>query len=125
MIDLISNENIPLKRYQALTLDVEGAEDLILEGGRSILKNFKYIKCEAADFPARTGTPTATDLNRILESEGFKELSRRSFAMGPNNEGTYWDIVWKRMAEAHPLHAPGANLPLVMNPLEVEGIEKI
>ena len=83
LIDLISNENIPLKRYQALTLDVEGAEDFILEGGRSILKNFKYIKCEAADFPARTGTPTATDLNRILESEGFKELSRRSFAMGP------------------------------------------
>ena len=124
LTDLISSEAIPLERYQALTLDIEGAEKMVLEGGRAMLKNFKYIKCEAADFPARTGTPTAKDLNEILEAEGFQELARRSFAMGPNHEGTYWDIVWKRTAGRHPLHEPGVNLPLVMNPSEVEGIEK-
>ncbi len=124
LVDLIDTHHIPLDEYQALTLDVEGAEKMILEGSLAKLRRFKYIKCEAADFPARKGTPTARELNEILEAQGFRELSRRSFALGPNDEGTYWDIVWKRTAPGHPLHEPGVGLPLIMNPMEVDGIEK-
>lgn len=124
LTDLVAAEQIPLDRYPALTLDVEGAEKMVLEGGRDLLQQFRYIKCEAADFPARTGTPSARDLDSVLRLYGFQELARRAFAMGPGHEGTYWDIVWKRAAPGEPLHEPGVALPLVMNPVEVEGIEK-
>jgi FkbM family methyltransferase len=123
--DLVAREAIPLDAYQALTLDVEGAELLILKGGRELLGGFRYIKCEVADFPARTGGPTVEELDAFLREQGFKELGRRPFAQGPGGEGTYWDIVWKRAEPGRPLHEPGVPLPLVFNPLEVEGIERV
>ena len=123
--DLIADNDIPLDNYQALTLDVEGAEKMVLEGGLDLLNRFKYIKCEAADFPARTGTPTAQDLNQVLRAQGFRELARRPFAMGPGDEGTYWDIVWKRESTEHPFQESAVTLPMVMNSTEVEGIEKV
>ena len=110
--------------YQALTLDVQGAEKMILEGAGNVLGRFQYVKCEVADFPAYAGTPTVTELDEILTAAGFAELSRRSFAGGPDNRGTYWDIVWKKVVVGEPLHDPAVRLPMVMDPDEVMTVEK-
>ena len=49
---MISDYNIDLNTYQALTLDTEGAELLILQGGLSIRSHFDYIKCEVRVLPS-------------------------------------------------------------------------
>ena len=121
---LLQQSGVTLSDYQALTLDTEGAELMILTGAGELLEKFEYIKCEVADFPARTGTPTTNDLDTLLVSHGFRQLARRSFSMGPNNSGTYWDIVWKRVDSSKPFHDLAYNLPIVMNPADVDGIEK-
>ena len=122
---MITDNDVDLNDYQALTLDTEGAELLILKGGLRILSHFDYIKCEVADFPARTGNPSMADLNDILYPLGFKQIARREFGWGPGFEGTYWDIVWKKERVGQGLNEPDLALPIVMNPQEVEGIEKI
>jgi FkbM family methyltransferase len=122
--DLVEEEGVSPDHYQALTLDVEGAEQLILEGAGDLLSRFEYVKCEVADFPARAGTPTVADLDRILTAAGFSQLIRRAFADGPDHQGTFWDIVWKKVIPGTPLHELGYPLPMVVNPTEVEDIEK-
>lgn len=122
---MMSREGLSPSNYQALTLDAEGAELMILNGARNILQGFKYIKCEVADFPARAGTPTVRDLDDVLVQAGFSQLIRRAFAMGPDKKGTYWDIVWKRVAPGKPLNQPGLLIPFVAHPQDVEGIEKL
>lgn len=122
---LIERHGIRLDDYQALTLDTEGSELLILRGAGELLKHFRYVKCEVADFPARTGTPSTADLDGLLAGFGFRQLARRSFGLGPNGVGTFWDIVWKREEPGEPLHEPGHALPFVMNPDEVIAVEKI
>lgn len=124
LADIVRDHRIPLDRYQALTLDVEGAEQLILEGAADVLDRFAYVKCEVADFPARAGTPTVADLDGILTAAGFVQLGRRAFADGPGNAGTLWDVVWKKLVPGEPLQQPGVPLPLVFDPGEVEGLEK-
>ena len=121
---LMSREGISTANYQALTLDVEGAELLVLKGAGDVLRQFRYVKCEVADFPARTGTPTADDLDALMRDAGFSQLIRRAFAMGPDGMGTYWDIVWKRVRPGEDLQAPGIRTPLVADPQDVAAIEK-
>ena len=121
---LMQREQVNTEEYQALTLDVEGAELLVLKGTGDLIKGFRYVKCEVADFPSRTGTPTTAELDAFLTRAGFAQLIRRSFAMGPGNEGTYWDIVWKRLDPGVPFQEPGYKMPMVAHPLDVAGLEK-
>lgn len=122
---MMLREGLSPTNYQALTLDAEGAELMILKGAQRVLQGFQYIKCEVADFPARTGTPTVAELDAVLREAGFAQLIRRSFALGPDNRGTYWDIVWKRIESGVPLNEVGLPLPFVAHPQDVEGIEKL
>lgn len=108
--------------YQGLTLDVEGAELMVLRGAGDLLSGFRYIKCEVADFIPRTGSPTVKDLDDYLTSFGFRQLCRRPFALGPRNEGTYWDIVWKKAAE--PFQREGVRTPIVSSS-EENGLDKV
>ena len=112
---LITEQTIDLSDYQALTLDIEGAEPLALRGAGELLSKFRYIKCEVSDFPSRTDAPTSADLDAILRPFGFEQLARRAFAYGPDRNGTYWDIVWKKRVHGEPLHRPGVSLPFIAN----------
>jgi hypothetical protein len=94
-------------------------------GAKSVLHGFRYIKCEVADFPARTGTPSVAELDAILRRAGVAQLIRRMFARGPGNRGTYWDIVWKRVEPGIPLTESGLKLPFVAHAQDVEGQEKL
>jgi FkbM family methyltransferase len=122
--DLVNEGQIDLSRYQALTIDTEGAELFVLNGARSILSHFEYVKCEAADFQSRSGNPTVDQLDEVMRSVGFEQIGRRDFGKGPNNVGTNWDITWKKVRPGEPLNEPGYSLPIVFDPLEVHGVEK-
>ena len=121
---MMRERGLTTDRYQALTLDVQGAEKLVLEGADHMLGQFQYVKCEVADFQSYAGNPTVADLDALLTANGFAELSRRSFAGGPDNQGTYWDVVWKKVVPGEPLHDPAVPLPLVMDPDQVMSVAK-
>lgn len=81
--------------YDALILDVQGAELLVLMGATKHLRRFRFVQVEACDFPAYTGGCTAEDLDKFLQCAGFRLQSTRSFAQHPEG-GTYMDIVYQR-----------------------------
>jgi FkbM family methyltransferase len=55
---LLNENNISINDYQALSIDTQGTELLVLSGGKRILRKIKYVKVEVADFEAYTNCCT-------------------------------------------------------------------
>jgi FkbM family methyltransferase len=92
---LMSAAEINRRDYQALVIDVQGAELLVLKGGKRTLRHCRYIKAEAADFDSYVGAARLQDLQRHLAPLGYREVARQPFAKHTNG-GTYWDVTWER-----------------------------
>ena len=92
---LLNREKIDASKYAALVMDVQGAELLVLKGAGNMLRKFRYVKAEAADFESYKDCAKLQDLRDYLRPYGFKEISRKSFAKHPAG-GEYWDVVWQR-----------------------------
>jgi FkbM family methyltransferase len=92
---LLAREGIDPAAYDALVMDTQGSELLVLTGALPILANFRYIKAEVADFEAYQGCCQVGDLNRFLGEHGFREFSRRTFARRAGG-GNYYDIIYQR-----------------------------
>ena len=93
--NVIKYEKIDIKKYQALIMDTQGSELLVLKGGSSLLKNFKYIKTEAADFESYKECCLIKDLSKFLNKFGFKEIKKIKFATRKGG-GNYFDILYER-----------------------------
>jgi len=96
LYDLCRSKNIVLQDYQALVLDTQGSELLVLRGADSILSNFKYIKTEVADFESYREGCQLEDISRFMEARGFKELERQTQISKPE-VGTYYDITYAKL----------------------------
>jgi FkbM family methyltransferase len=92
---LLAGENIDLRGYDALIMDTQGSELLVLKGAVPIIQNFTYIKAEVPDFESYIGCCQLSDIERFLKHHGYKEFSRYKFAERPN-VGNYYDIVYRR-----------------------------
>lgn len=92
---LIEAENIEIEKYDALVMDTQGTELLVLKGAESLLSRFRYIKTEAADFEVYKNCCQVKDLEDFLGKHGFKELIRKKFASRANG-GNCYDIVYKK-----------------------------
>lgn len=92
---LLQRERIAVSRYDALIIDTQGSELLVLQGAKRILSKFRYIKTEVADFEAYSGCCTTHDICTFMTSVGFSEMVRRPFAHHPK-VGTYFDIVFQK-----------------------------
>ncbi|MEI7932688.1 MAG: FkbM family methyltransferase [Alphaproteobacteria bacterium] len=92
---MVACEGIDLSDYDALVLDTQGSELLVLKGCGDLLHKFKYIKAEAADFEAYAGACMASDISDYLSGFGFPEVSRAKFAMR-GSTGSYFDILYRR-----------------------------
>ena len=93
---LISKVKIDIKDYQALILDTQGSELLILEGCNNIIAKFKYIKLEVADFESYLNCCQLSDVAEYMEKHNFREYSRTKFIS--NREiGNYFDIIYKKV----------------------------
>ncbi len=86
---------IDLMRYQALVLDTQGSELLILKGCEEHLKQFKYIKTEAPNFESYAGCCQLEELSSFLFEFGFIELKKELFAQS-DNVGSYYDVLYVR-----------------------------
>ena len=91
---LMRREHLSPRGYQALVLNVSGAELLVLKGAGGLLAKFAYVKARVSDFHLRPDSPTTADVAGFLAGYGYREVVRRQFASHPS--GSVWDIVWAR-----------------------------
>jgi FkbM family methyltransferase len=93
---LLATEDIDASDYDALVMDTQGSELLVLKGSESVIGSFRYIKTEAADFAAYEGGCQLADIESFLSNFGFVECARKEIAPHPR-DGAYYDIVYKRV----------------------------
>jgi FkbM family methyltransferase len=94
---LIKRNNIDIAKYDALLLDTQGAELLILRGASSMLSQFKYIQAEAANFEAYENCPRVPDIVAFVEAHGFK-VDPATMSGWDGEKRGHWDLVFERIA---------------------------
>jgi FkbM family methyltransferase len=92
---LFKREQLDASKYQALIMDTQGSELLVLKGSIPILENFKFIKTEVADFEFYEGCSQLSDIGDFMNGHGYKEFSRNKQA-GRAGGGTVFDIVYRK-----------------------------
>lgn len=97
LTSLLQKEQIDPTEYDALIMDTQGSELLVLKGADSILHHFKYIKTEVPDFESYAGCCQLTDIASFLAQRGYQEFSRNKFASRAEG-GSYYDIVYRRIS---------------------------
>jgi hypothetical protein len=91
--------DIDLGQYDALVLDTQGTELLILEGAAAILHGFRYIKVEAADFEAYRNCVTVDKIDTFLRSRGFRMVRKDPFKQ-LSGAGEYFNLLFARYSSA-------------------------
>lgn len=94
---LLAREKIDVARYDALVMDTQGSELLVLRGAEPVLRHFKFIKTEVPDFEAYAGCAQLEEISRFLLERGYVELSRHCFA-SRRGGGNYYDVVYTKGA---------------------------
>ncbi len=83
----------------ALVLDTQGAELLVLKGATAVLRQVKFVKVEAADFKkSYKGGATAAAIEEYLKDFSLLCVGRSVFARHPRG-GNYYDLLFKKSAE--------------------------
>ena len=95
LTSLLQRERIDPAEYDALILDTQGSELLVLQGAAPLLRHFKYVKTEAPDFESYAGCCRLDDIDSFLAQHGYREFSRVKFASRAEG-GSYYDIVYRR-----------------------------
>ena len=90
---LVEKNNIDLSNYDAMVLDTQGSELLVLKG--SPLDNIRYIMLEVANFEAYKGCCVLKDIEAFMKENNFAEIGR-TLQKTTDGVGSYWDIVYKR-----------------------------
>ena len=82
-------------RFDALVIDVQGAELQVLKGAFDAIGMFKYLKVEAADFPAYENAAHIDEIVDYCEGCGFRVLDRIEFAH-KEGIGSFYDVIFIR-----------------------------
>ena len=91
----LRNAGIDIGVYDALVLDTQGSELLVLKGAPELLAGFKYIRTEAADFEPYKDCATVVSIHQYLLGFGFKLTRQDKFAQRRAG-GTYFDVLFER-----------------------------
>jgi FkbM family methyltransferase len=91
----LRSANVDVNRFDALVMDTQGSELLVLKGAEPILNRFRYIKTEAADFDSYRGCATIGEIGSFLDARGFSIVRKDKFAQHPSG-GQYFDVLFKR-----------------------------
>jgi FkbM family methyltransferase len=95
LASVFANERIDPARYDALVMDTQGSELLVLRGAEPVLGHFRFIKTEVPDFEAYAGCARLDDIAQFLGARGYAELSRHCFATRAGG-GSYYDVVYAK-----------------------------
>ncbi|SNR17698.1 FkbM family methyltransferase [Tenacibaculum jejuense] len=93
---LVADELIDINKYQAIVLDTQGSELLVLQGSIALLKKIKYISTEVANFESYKNCCKLDDMILFMKSNGFIEVYRETFAESDHGE-IYYEILFKNI----------------------------
>jgi FkbM family methyltransferase len=97
---ILKENNIDIKDYKHINMDVEGAELLVLKGIGSDLRNFETITLEASDFESRFGQPLLKEIDKYMFAAEFTKLNQRKIHHpdGKNvfeiSDGSYYEVTY-------------------------------
>lgn len=94
---LIHDERIDLSLYNALVIDTQGSELLVLQGAGTSLTAFEFIQIELPDFEAYAGCCTVKDVVPYLKARSFALYSRHLYAAN-SSVGSCYELVFRRKA---------------------------
>jgi FkbM family methyltransferase len=92
---LAEKEKIDVSKFDALIMDTQGSELLILKGSERLLSNFNFIKVEVPDFESYVGCVKFDDLTAWLKERGYEIFSKNNFK-SKKGIGNYYDVVYKK-----------------------------
>ncbi len=105
---IIDRHGLDLNVYDALVLDVQSAELLVLQGAGDYLARFKWIQAEACDFEAYRGGCQLKDLDEYLGSRGF--VREKLFAgQGRAGVGVCFEAMYRNVRPAAPVKVATEN----------------
>lgn len=79
--------------YDALIVDAQGADLLVLKGLGSHIADIRFLVVEAADFEAYKGGATVDEISAFLEPLGFI-LKHKAVMAGHKAVGTYYNLYY-------------------------------
>jgi 2-O-methyltransferase len=79
----VQRERIELTRFQALVLDTQGSELLILKGAAELLQRFRFIYLEVSDFEFYKRCCLLPEVNDFMRRACFREIHREAFQSLP------------------------------------------
>lgn len=82
--------------FDAMVMDVQGAEALVIQGAGEFLEPIRFIKAEAADFELYAGACTLETLTAVLREKGFAPIRKDCF-QSTRGVGSCYDVVFKRL----------------------------
>ena len=82
-------------RQNALVMDVQGAEVVVLRGATKSLRQFQWVFAECADFEIYRNGCTYKQLETFLESVGFTERERH-LKESRDDLGSTYDVLFVR-----------------------------
>jgi len=92
---LLARECVDLDQYDALVMDTQGSELLVLRGAETLLGRFNFVKTEVPDFEAYEGCALLDDIAAFMSMHGFSERWRHCFARRAGG-GRYYDVIYGR-----------------------------
>ncbi|MGI9319383.1 MAG: FkbM family methyltransferase [bacterium] len=92
---LLQQEKIDPVAYDALIMDTQGSELLVLKGAAPLLEHFNIVKTEVADFESYAGCCLLADVDHFMRSHGFKPCVRHVFARHKSG-GRYYDVTYRK-----------------------------
>ena len=95
----VKRERLNLRKFQALILDTQGSELLILKGASKVLPEMRFVKVEVPDFESYAGCCQLAQMSEFMRSAGFRERRREAF-MSLQDVGTYYDVTYECRSRA-------------------------
>ncbi|MGB2663800.1 MAG: FkbM family methyltransferase [Candidatus Acidiferrum sp.] len=92
----IEKEQIRLADYQAIVLDTQGSELMILKGASRLLPNFRFIQVEVADFESYFGGCQIGEMDEFMREHGFRERKRKRMRF-VRGVGSYYDVTYEKL----------------------------
>lgn len=93
---LINTLKKRVEEYQALVIDTQGAELLVLKGATEILRSLEYVRVEAPDFEAYAGCAKMDDLVEFLKKFRFQLIRKDKFSQPVETFGQYYELLFRK-----------------------------
>lgn len=94
---IMERRQLKLRDYDALVLDVQGAELLVLRGAPKVLNSIRFLQVESANFELYANYPTVEQIEELLRPYHFSEIDRNVFNEFPDHPGKQcFDITYAK-----------------------------